>query len=381
MPDAPEERVATDAKRGLGGGHVARACLALALAAAWTATAAAQVPPGAVLVVRAPPGERDRAHSIASRILAGALGDGRDLVAPPAAPTSAVGEDGWLTRALLEAEDHYSRFGLEDARAVLDAALARLDRDGTAGATTRDLVELFLLRARVAQAGADPDAARAAARAALAIEPGLVVDEERHPPTLTELVLAERASVARCPVSLLLAPEAALASIDGAPFGPPPATLGCGTHWVVVVAPAYRSQSFRLELLPDAAVRRVELTLDAGAAFALGSEPFSTPPEPMETAANSLDRELVFLDVATQDGALVVSLDGRRVRAPLGATPDEIVALLRAATRVDGGLDPGLVAGVSVAIGVALAVAIGIAVGVATASPPTSFELRGQLGP
>lgn len=357
-----------------------QACLASALAAACSSSAFAQGP-GGVLVVRASEAERARAEAVAGRILEGALGDGRDLVAPPAPRSVLAADEDWLARIVLEAEDHYAHFALPDAQAVLDQALARLDREGPAGARTVDLVELFLLRARVAQAMGELERAREAARGALSVAPDLAVDDARHPPTLAALVEAERPAVAHCPVTLELGPEGALASVDGAAPAPAPASLPCGAHWLVISAPAHVTSALRFDASPDGAARRVTLTLDPGAALAARSEPFSPVSALAQAAALVLERELVLLDVAEDAGGLSIALGERRVRAPSGATPDEIVALLRAAGRVEGGPDVGLVVGLGAGVAVALALAITIAVVVSSPATPTSFELRGQFLP
>ena len=70
--------------------------------------------------------EEDRvfAEALAERLRSGALEDGRELIAPPGrTPTI---EAGWLERSVLEAEDHFARFALEEARAVLGLSLIHI---------------------------------------------------------------------------------------------------------------------------------------------------------------------------------------------------------------------------------------------------------------
>lgn len=335
----------------------------------------------AVLVVRAEDALRARAEAVAQRIADGALGDGRDVARPPVPMRDGPVRDGWLARTLIEAEDHYARFALDDAAAVLEDARARLDADGTVGATHDELVELFLLRARVAQARGDAEAATVAAREALAIAPALVVDAARHPPTLAALVDDLRSEVGACPVAVERVPAESLVSIDGAPPGPVPATLGCGAHWLWISAPAYVGRGLVLELGDEPARTRVALELDPGAALALAADARTATSPLAAEAAAALGRELLVLELRAEDGGVVVSLGERRVHAAAGATVDELVALLAAAGRPAGGLETGVVVGVGVAAALAIAVAVTVAVVVATAPAPTAFELRGVFLP
>lgn len=359
--------------------HVAALGLALGLLAAWTTPALGQGVPG-VLVVRAAPAESERARALEERILDGALEDDRDL-APVPPPLARPLEDGWLGRAVLAAEDQFARFDLPSAAGTIEDARARLDRDGPGGVSTAELVELFLLATRIAHAREDAEGARAAVHRALAIDPDLVVDPERHPPTTTVLVDAERTSVVRCPVVLVLTPSEATVSIDGRAAAPVASTLPCGEHYLSASAPGYLEAALHFTASSSGGPTELELRLDPGAALVLPSLPFSEASALERRAARSLGRELVFLDLLRDGDALLVALGERRIRAPGGATVDQLVLLLRAAGRTEGGLDVGVVVGVSIGAAVALAAAITAIVLVASAPPPTGFELRGQILP
>jgi hypothetical protein len=346
--------------------------------------AQAPVPPAGVLVVRAREEDRVFAEALAERLRSGALEDGRDLIAPPGrTPTI---EAGWLERSVLEAEDHFARFALEEARAVLGRAVVRLDRDGPRGVTTRGLIELFLLSARIEQALGEVGLAAHAARAALAIDPSLVVDEERHPPTVTALVEAARGTLSRCPLTLAFTPAEAEVAVDGGPPSAPPTSLPCGEHWLEVSMPGYESEGRHVILDPAEAlpVLSIALRLDVAAALdGAAPEDAASAPSPLaEQAAASLGRELVVLDVARDGDQRIVALGDRRVRAALGATPDEVIALLRAAGRIEGGgVDLGLAAGIGVGAALAVATLVTVLAVALNQPPPSGFLLRGEILP
>lgn len=330
--------------------------------------------------MRASPDEQARAAALSDRLLAGALGDGRALDRPVPAPRDVPAEP-WLGAVLVSVEERFSAFALAEAQGLLDEAGARLDRDGAASATRAELIELFLWRARVAEALDDEVGAAEAARQALAIDAALSVDPTRHPPTLAARIDAARGAATRCPFPLAISPPDARIAIDGAPAGPAPTEVGCGRHWVRVDAEGH--EPIARAVLADAAlpVEPVALAVAPWRALALPSAPGAPRPPLWGTAARALGRELLVLDVERRDDALVVTLGELHVDAPLDATPDDLVALLRAArVPVSGELDVGLVVGVSVGAAAVVAVAITLAV-VLTAPAPEGFVLRGEIVP
>lgn len=332
-----------------------------------------------MLVVRASVAERVRADLVAELVIGGALRDGRSIARAPI-PAADEPASTALGAAILRAEEQFARLSFEEARLTLDEARHELDARGPGAATRSELVELFLLRARVADALGDEPASSESLGDALAIEPDLVVDLARHPPALAARVEAMRAALRRCVVTLVLDPAGADVAIDGGPAGTIPSELGCGSHWATVTAPGHlpRSVAFSAEDAP----RRVSvgLELDLGAAFATVGAPGEPPSTLALRAAETMGRELILLDISVDDG-LHVRLGDVRVDAPLHATPDEIVALLRAAARPIEGPDPGIVAGVSIGAALAVALAVTVAVLATMPGPPTGFELRGHVLP
>lgn len=329
-------------------------------------------------MVRAEPGETERAGELRTRLEAGALG--RPFEPPPPAPPPPTTEP-WLAALLTAAEDRFVAFDLEGAQALLDEALARLDREGPGASARSELVELLLWRARAAEALEDAPRADQAVAQALAIAPDLVVDPSRHPPSLAARVDAARASLTRCPFPLSV-PEGASVSVDaGAPA--PPAELPCGRHWITVVAAGHRPLT--RAVLADAAlpIEPLALELDPGAALALPSTPGTEPPALWDEAARALSRPLVVLDVAREGERLRVQLGDQVVHAPLSASAGEVIALLRAAADALGpssGPDVGVV--VAVTAGSALAVALAITLGVVLTQPAeTGFTARGTILP
>jgi hypothetical protein len=282
---------------------------------------------------------------------------------------------------LASAEERFVAFALSDAALLLDAAVARIDREGPAGLSTAELVEVWLWRARLAEALDDADGADAAARQALAIEPALEVVPTRHPPTLAARVERARSTLEPCPFPLSLTPEDALVVLDGRPRARPPDALACGRHWVRIEAPGHVTES--RAVLADAALppEPVTLALAPAAALALPSAPGAPIPALWRDAARNLGRELVLLDVATEGERLSVRFDGTAVHAPLGAGPDEVVDLLRAARApAREGSDVGIAAGIGVGSAAAIAIAIAIAVVFGTPEP-SGFTLRGTVEP
>lgn len=331
-------------------------------------------------MVRADPAQHEDAEAIAARIVDGALGEARLVRRPERAAEQDVAEP-WIASVLASAEERFVAFALTDAATLLDAAVARIDREGPASLGSAELVELWLWRARVAEALDDPDGADAAARQALAIEPSLAVDPTRHPPTLAARVERARGSVARCPFPLSLRPEGTRVVLDGRPATSPPDEIPCGRHWLLLEAPGHRSLA--RAVLADAALppEAVALALAPDAALALPSPPGAPVPSLWRDAARALDTELVVLDVAVEQDRLSVRFDGTEVHAPLGAGPDEVVDLLRAARApAQPGPDVGIAAGIG--IGGAAAVALAIALAVVFGTPaPSGFTLRGMVEP
>jgi hypothetical protein len=376
--EATEQDVATEALRGSRRWrrHALAACLALAC----TTPAAAEAQVEGLLVVRADPAQRERAEAIAARIVDGALGEARPLRRPERAADEDVAEP-WIASVLASAEERFVAFALTDAAVLLDAAVDRIEREGPASLSSAELVELWLWRARIAEALDDADGADAAARQALAIDPALAVDPTRHPPTLAARVERARGAMERCPFPLSVSPEGALVGLDGRPATRPPAEVPCGRHWLLLEAPGHRRTA--RAVLADAALppEPVALALAPAAALALPSPPGAPVPTLWRDAARALDGELVLLDVAVEEERLSVRFDGTEVHAPIGAGPDEVLNLLRAARApAQRGPDVGLAVGIGV--GSAAAVALAVALAVVFGTPaPSGFTLRGTVEP
>lgn len=331
-------------------------------------------------MVRAEPAQRGIAEAVAGRVVDGALGETRTLRRPERDVEQDVAEP-WIASVLAAAEERYVAFALTDAAVLLDAAVDRIDREGPASVSLAELVELWLWRARLAEALDDADGADAAARQALALDPWLAVNPTRHPPSLAARVERARGAVEQCPFPLSVRPEGTRVVLDGRPAASPPDEVACGRHWLLLEAPGHARMA--RVVLADAALPRepVALALAPAAALALPCAPGAPVPAPWREAARALGVELVLLDVTAEGERLSVRFDGTGVHAPLGAGPDEVLALLRAA-RAPAEPGPDVGVGVGVGVGSAAAVALAIALAVAFGTPaPPGFTLRGTVEP
>lgn len=354
-------------------------CLFLAVLAS-SAAATAQAPAvREVVVVRASAGLEAEASAIAARLVERRVAAGIDATLAPA-PSPDDDRDP-VSESTARAEDAYAALRFAEATEAIGATVAALE--STTHYTRAELVELFLVAARVRLAAGDPEAARAAVREALAIDPALVVDPARHPPTLVALADAERASVRACEVVVDVDPADAALRVDGAAIDAPPTTLPCGEHWITARRDGYAPASRRVGLtLAETTAVSLQLTLDPAAALAEAGAPGGPLPALAERGAAALGRAPLVLDVWRDDeGVLEVSLRslGRVVRRRETTSPDAIVSLLLAP--VDTGPDTVAIAvGASVGGAVLVAVAVALAV-VLSPSTPSGFVPHGEIVP
>lgn len=318
-------------------------------------------------MVRSAPEVRAEAEAIGDRIVERRSARGLDVVRAPA-PIEPANPGTSLADATLRADEAFATLALGEADRAIDEGLASADAQGI---RSRDeLLALLLLSAMVRGAQGDEAGADAAAQMVLALDPVLVVDLERYPPTLSARIDRARASVARCPLILRVDPADALLTLDGVP-GAPPAELPCGTHWVSASRAGYAPSTRRVVLVPDGDAITMTLAIDPPAALA-DAGPVGAPIDPLvERGAAALGRALVVLDVREEaDGAIVATLEGRRVRVTPGTTPDEVAEALLAPIAVSD--DTALWVGVGLGAGaaVAAAIALGVAVALAPSSPP-----------
>lgn len=359
-------------------------CLFLAALASRQATAQETGQEGAtsareVVLLRASPGLEAEGRAIAERLVERRAAAGHDAALPPS-PAIDDGRDP-VTESTSRAEDAYAALHFGEATETIGATVASLET--TTHYARRELVELFLLAARVRLAADDPDAARAAVREALAIDPTLVVDPARHPPTLVALAEGERANVTSCVLSVSTDPDDATLRVDGADVDARPSTLPCGDHWITARRDGYTAVTRRVSLTPEAsAALSFSLSLDPAAALSRTGAPGEPLPALAERGAAALGRAPLVLDVTRDaDGALVVSLRalGRVVRRREPTSPDTFASLLLAPA--DTGADVTAIA-VGASVGGAVLIAVVVALGVVLSpSAPSGFVPHGEIVP
>src|SRR5215468_6989756 len=177
-----------------------------------------------------PPAEAVAAREAVARVAAdagAAFLDGSPVAPPPpVAPAQ-------LARAI----ELYDGLRLDEAAAVLDAALTEARASGGAGLRPSELSDLFLYRALVFTQRGDADRAWEEMVRGLVVDPTRVLDPARFPPRAVQAFQRAAAQVRALPVGRL-APDAAPAcsvTIDGRDAAAP--ALPFGEHFVRVECP------------------------------------------------------------------------------------------------------------------------------------------------
>ena len=216
----------------------------------------------------------------------------------------------------------YANLAPREAAERIDAVLERARASGAAGLSREELVDALLLRALAALALGDADATGSALERALAIDPGLLLDEAQYPPTLRAAVDARRSvSPERHTLELRGVPDDARVFVDGAPARSARHTLPAGLHLVRIETPVHETWAAEIDLRTDQ-VLDVALDLDPERTLASAS---STDAE-LARAARMLDVSVVRLQLDTAPGGWTLrahdAVTGRSARTLLGAAAD-----------------------------------------------------------
>lgn len=332
----------------------------------------------AVLVVRArdEPLGAELAEAIASGLSARGI-----EVRRPSRPAQTPPDD-----SIERAQAAYHALSPEEALRLLEAWLARREQSGDAGSRERwvdGLVWLGLVRLALGDEGG----ADAALDRALGVDPGLVLDPVRYPPTLRER-LEERRAVPRPMATLRVEaePAGARVQVDGELRGPAPLEMevSVGRHLVRVAARGHRPEGRAIDVGAEGARLTLHAPIDPELALIEVGPPGSPLPRATRAAAAALRERVIVLDLTGRARELRALLrdessERRAVAGPARSAPALASALLVA---WDAGA-PGLPVPEDplpwIGLGVGAAVLTGVAIGVAAAlaTQPSGFSVAG----